>query len=438
MRRLAWCLVFVGPVWLACGGKTDLSSDDGGTDAAPDAIVIKKDASVVEAGYQPIGKKCDPPDAAAPAPWTPDDGGAALRPPIVASSGGPTLANPVFVTMTFDGDDLRDPLEDFVDSIGCSSYWNAVVPDYGINQGYATTPVHLTDKVPDTIDDTQIGLFIRQKILTKQIPDAVQNQTLYIIYYPDTTDITLQGSHSCQSFAGYHNEIGMADGRTIPYAVLPRCNSGGLGLFEGLTAFTSHEIMEAVTDPFPESKPAYQLPEDQNIAWAFGGGGEVGDLCESNDDSFYVPNDYPFTVQRIWTNHFAFGAHDPCEPSSSTYFGAAPVMSDTLSYDIGFGTQTTTGVALALNASTTINLNLIADGNVNGPISVTVHDASKYLGGNTALTFNLTPQQGNVGDTLQLHITRIGTTPQIGLEPFVIHATAGGTTRTWWAAVGDP
>jgi len=423
---------------IACGGGLADSGGDGGTDAAIDHNT-PLDASMADVDtYQPIGTKCDPPDAAAPPVWTPSDAGASPRPPLSASLGGPTVTNPVFIPITFDGDDLRDPIEDFIASVGCSSWWNAIAPDYGINDAYSGTPVHLSQTAPTTIDDSQIAVLIRDDIKNNTLPAAVPNQTLYVIYYPDTTDITLDGEHSCQSFGGYHNEVSLGAGQSVPYAVIPRCTSGGLGEQDQITGTTSHELMEAVTDPFPMSNPAYLFPEPNGVAWALGGGGEIGDLCESNLDSFFTPTDYPFTVQRIWTNHTAYFAHDPCQPSQTTYFGAAPVLADTISYDIGFGPQTTMGVALALNASTTISLNLIADAAWTTPITVTVHDASHYQGGNTALNFNLSPAQGNVGDTLQLQITRIGTNTQIGMEPFVIRAQSQGISRSWWAVVGDP
>lgn len=443
MRRFSWGLL-VCAAWAAtaCGGKVDGATDDAGaTDAKVDAKPKPKlDAGVdTSTPYQPIGKKCDPPTGAAPPVWAPDDAGAPIHAPLVQSSGGPVLANPQFIAMTFDGDDQRDPIEDFIASVGCTSYWQSVVTDYGVNAAYAGTPVHLTDKVPDTIDDGQIAVFIRQKILNKEIPDAVPNQTLYVIFYPDTTDITLQGQHSCQSFGGYHNEVGLPDGRQVPYAVIPRCASfGGLGTFDELTATTSHELMEAVTDPNPMTKPAYQFPEANGVAWAFGGGGGIGDLCEMNDDAFYMPGDYPFYVQRQWTNHSAFAGHDPCQPSTSTYFGASPVMSDSLSFDVGLGPQTTTGVKLAVNGTTNIDLKLFADAAWTAPISVSVHDASHYFGGSTALTFSQSAAQGQVGDTINLQITRIGTNQQLGLEPFVIRAVSQGVTRSWWAVVGDP
>lgn len=439
--RLAWGLSVC--VAIACGGRTDLGDTidpDGGTvDASADAKP-KKDSGpiVVDAGYQPLGKKCSPPTGAAPPPWTPDDAGAPVRPPVVMSSGGPVLANPVFVPITFDGDDMRAPIEDFIDSVGCTSYWQTIVRDYGVNDAYMSAVGHIASKAPMSIDDTQIATFIRSKILSKDLPYPTPN-TLYVIFYPDGTDITLQGQQSCQAFGGYHNEFGLNSTTSVAYAVIPRC--GGFGQLAGIdeiTATTSHELVEAVTDPLPMSNPAYQLPEPSGIAWALAGGGEIGDMCEFNQDAFYTPSDYPFAVQRQWVNHAAFALHDPCRPSDTTYFAAAPVLPDTITYNIGLGAQTAPGIGLSIGQQKTINVHLISDGTWNAPIFVDVQDAGYFFGSKPALNFNVSPKQGNVGDTITITVTRIGTNQMYGIEPFAITATSQGISRTWWALVGDP
>ncbi len=424
----------------ACGGKTDGIDDGGAIDAALDVVKIKKDAAVdTGTTYQPLGKKCDPPSALPPPVWTPDDAGAPLHPPLVESSGGPVLKKPVFVPITFTGDDQVDPIEDFIASVGCSAYWRSVVSDYGVGDAYSVAGVHLTDAAPSSIDDSAIGVFLRNKIVSKELPDAVQNQTLYVIYYPDTTDITLQGEHSCSSFGGYHNEFKMSDGRTVPYAVIPRCGaSGQLGGIDALTGTSSHELMEAATDPLPMSNPAYQFTESAGLAWDLAGGGEIGDLCEFNSDAFFLPSDYPFYVQHQWTNHAAFFAHDPCQPNTNVYVAAAPVLTDTISFDFGGGPQSAPGVKLALNQTTTFDVTVIADGPWTSTVTIDAHDAAHFFGGNTALTFVVTPTQANVGDTVKVQITRVGSNNQFGLEPFTLRATTQGTTRSWWVVVGDP
>ena len=430
-------------VWLACGGRTDLldiaeggttndaSLDvkppkDGGKDVAPDV-------------YQPLGKKCPQPTGAPPPAWTPDDAGAPLHPPYIASSGGPVIANPAFVAITFDGDENRDAIEDFLGSVGCTDYWRSIVRDYGINDAWMIGTAHLKDKPPATIDDSQIGAFIRSKILSKELPQPVPNQTLYVIYYPDTTDITLQGLHSCQGFGGYHNEVKLLQPPlTVPYAVLPNCGSfGQLGGLDALTYATSHELVEAASDQFPESNPAYQFPEHDDIAWGFGGG-ELGDMCEYNQDAPLFPSTYPFTVQKQWVSSKAWLLHDPCQPSTQTYFAGAPILPDMIPYDIGLGPSSTKGVKIAQGSQKTIDVQLVADATLTSDILIEAQDASYFFGQKASLTFNVNPKTGKVGDTIKLTINRIGTNTQFGVEPFLINAHTNGITRSWWALVGDP
>jgi len=442
--RLA-CGIIGAFVCIACGGRTDLGGeldDDGGTkDASLDGKPLKDgkaDVTTVDV-YQPLGKKCSPPTGSPPPPWTPDDAGAPLHPPYIAQSGGPTIANPAFVAITFDGDDNRDAIEDFIGSVGCTDYWRSIVRDYGINDGYMVGTAHLKEAAPATIDDAAIGAFIRAKIANNALPQPVANQTLYVIYYPETTDITLEGSHSCQGFGGYHNEVKITQTQSVPYAVLPNCGSfGQLGGLDALTYATSHELVEAVTDQFPMSNPAYQLPEADDIAWAFGGGGEIGDMCEFNEDAPLFPGTYPFTVQKQWVGSKAWLLHDPCQPSTQVYFAGAPVMPDLIPFDIGFGPSNTKGVKIAQGSQKTIDVKIVADGAWSPDIIIDAQDAAFFFGQKGALTFNVVPKSGKVGDTVKLTVNRIGTNQQFGVEPFLINAHSNGITRSWWAIVGDP
>jgi hypothetical protein len=442
--RFAFALVATS-AWIACGGRTDLGpgiDDDGGTtkDASLDVKPIKdggKDVTAVDV-YQPLGKKCSAPTGSPPPAWTPDDAGAPLHPPYIAPSGGPVIANPAFVAITFNGDENRDAIEDFIDSVGCTDYWRSIVRDYGVNDAYMIGTAHLKDTPPATIDDTQIGAFIRAKIASNELPAPVPNQTLYVIYYPDSTDITLQGLHSCQGFGGYHNEVKISQTQSIPYAVMPNCGSfGQLSGLDALTYATSHELVEAVTDQFPMTDPAYQFPEPDDLAWAFGGGGEIGDMCEFNEDAPLFPGSYPFTVQKQWVGSKAWLMHDPCQPSTQTYFAGAPTMPDLIPIDFGTGPVNTKGVKIAVGSQQTINVTLVADAAWSSQILIDVQDAAFFMGQKGSLTFNVNPKTGNVGDTIQVTIHRVGTS-QFGVEPFLINAHSNGITRSWWGLVGDP
>jgi hypothetical protein len=70
---------------------------------------------------------------------------------------------------------------------------------------------------------------------------------------------------------------------------------------------TSHEFIEASTDPFPYTNTAYDLT-DSTDPWSFSGG-EVGDLCEGENTQ-----ESGFSVQRIWSNAAAKAGGPPCIP----------------------------------------------------------------------------------------------------------------------------
>ncbi len=454
------CAAFVSVaiVWgAACGGRTDIGEDeivDGQStgDASLD-VLTKKDVTTILDGapdvYVPIGKACGVPDAGPPPVWVPDDSGVALHPPIMHNYGGVTLQNPVLVPMTFEGDENRDPIEDFIASIGCSSYWRATTADYGIGDAVMGQPVHMTDTPPTSIDDGSIALFIRQKILNKTIPQAVQGQTLYIIYYPNSTDITLQGEHSCESFGGYHNSFGLPDGTLVSYAVIPNCGSfDQLGGIDELTGTSSHELLEAATDPYVDEQPsvsAYEFPEPNGIAFGLVGGGEVGDLCIFENDAFFMPTDLPFYVQHTWVSHAAYEGHDPCQPTTNTYFNAAPELPDSVTIPpqvvaaLGVsGTLVSTGAQIGVGQNKTINVKLITDGAWSSPIALDARDYNYFMGGKPNLNFTFSKQTANAGDTVQLTISRLGTNTDLGVEPFVIESTSQGQHENWWALVGDP
>jgi len=444
-HALAACVFLVGA---ACGGKfadDDLVPADAGKPDVHDGG--PHDANLVDVApppYHPVGKACDPPDAAPPAPWTPDGTAAPIHPPIMHPLGGPVLARPVFVPVTYGDDPFRGPLEDFVASVGCTSYWRSIANDYGVGDAYAVTPVHLAT-APSGLDDTGMDSYLDPLIESNALPAPIADQTLYVLFLPETTTVTLEGSVSCEGFYGYHSEAKLSNGHVVSYAIVPRCTPiDPLDEVQTLTAVTSHELMEAVTDPRPFTNPANMDPTDDAIAWALAGGGEVGDLCYLDygpwdfATAFFQPADYPFFVQHQWSQRSAYAGHDPCQPSTqSVFFAAAPVVGDSISFDLGWGPSTATGVKLAVGQKKTIDVKLVADGPFTGPIAVQAFDASVF-GDTSALDLELSPSQGNVGDTLSLTITRTGTSSEYPIEGFALVATSGSISRTWWGAVGDP
>jgi hypothetical protein len=135
------------------------------------------------------------------------------------------------------------------------------------------------------LDDKDIQAELDAQIDAGKLAKA-DGDTLYMIYFPPGISITIEGSASCQAFCAYHEGFKSQKYGNVFYGVMPDLGGacsfgcGGAGTrFDTLTSVSSHELIEAVTDPFPTpgNSPAY--PQ----AWNTTDGNEVGDLCAGND-----------------------------------------------------------------------------------------------------------------------------------------------------------
>jgi hypothetical protein len=328
-------------------------------------------------------------------------------PPQVQDFGGPVLASPKIVPVFFAGDDAATmgQIVDFVDEVGAGSYWTAAVSEYGVGPATGEAPILLTETAPANIDDTAIQTWLAGKLDGDDpawpAPDA---NTVYALHYPAGTNITLAlgpgpEAMSCNDFGGYHSNItldgnhGSAD---VAYAVLPRCPAvPGTTVIQGLTESESHELIEASTDPYPITDPAYGDVDSAHAYWNLAlGGGEIGDMCAQFSGVFTQFPGLDYVVQRVWSNKAARAGDDPCVPplAGEVYFNAAPELNDdaTISY---FGENVTVkSVAIPVGKSKTIDLDLFSDASTGGPFSVHVDDGQVINGGSALLSFS-------VGDT---------------------------------------
>jgi hypothetical protein len=244
--------------------------------------------------------------------------------PKVPSNGGPVLASPHVITITFDGSADAAQLSAFGDFLVKSSWLSAVGADYGI--GSATHEhVALGAAPTGTVADADVQALLAARIADKTLPsaatDAGVSDYVYVVFFPSGTDVTLPqaagGNAICSlgPMAAYHWE---ASSPRFAYAVVPACAFQGVPeTLDQRQQAAAHEIMEAVTDPFPATAPAFAIV-DANDPWA-AGGGEVADLCEGE-----LTTESTFTLPRIWSNGAA-SANDrsPCIPFSGTFFDAS-------------------------------------------------------------------------------------------------------------------
>jgi hypothetical protein len=286
---------------------TDAGPDaDGGADSSqPDA---RRDSGPVDTGA---------PDVQPDAPFVE----ATHSLPIVTSQGGPVIADPELVTITY-ADDTNRTVEEQIGAFLVQSSWIATAgAEYGVGNGTHAN-VELTQSSPTTIDDSGIQAFIASLITAGTAPDpvadagaGVRSNAIYMIYFPLTTTVSVAGSTLCQySGGGYHYESSVnANGHSFAYAVVSPC-SGGVPATppENLVWTTSHELIEACTDPFVASAPGYVI-FDTTQPWS-SMGGEVGDLC-----TFLLPqwSEGPYTaIQRVYSNAAAMAGGAPCIPTS--------------------------------------------------------------------------------------------------------------------------
>jgi hypothetical protein len=146
--------------------------------------------------------------------------------------------------------------------------------------------------------------------------------TLYMLYFPPGYKITIEGEASCSSFCGYHEGYKSAGtGAPVYYGVMPSCGMGcgGSSAYDAVALTSSHECLEAITDPFPTpgSNPAY--PQ----AWNTAGGDEIADLC-SEGASTVTGHGQVSRVSWEWDNSTKSCNKGPWTQARSASAPAAP------------------------------------------------------------------------------------------------------------------
>lgn len=256
------------------------------------------------------------------------DGGApiTLSPlplPAVVDRGGPKMPHPQLVQIRYSDDPNGDTYTAFAAWIVQSEWLRQVGPDYGVGMGSVLGNVELPDAAPDFLGDLDVVKIIFDGIEAGTLPSPPAGDflnTLYIVNLPAHSAVLGSGQMSCRDYLGFHASARRGD-REIVYAVIPTCADDAIS---GLTSLqvhevaTSHEIIEAATDPVPANNPGFQIA-DRGSSWV-ALGDEVADLCERGDTS-RIWLEEQFYAQRVWSKTLAL-VGEPClpQPGPTTYF----------------------------------------------------------------------------------------------------------------------
>lgn len=164
---------------------------------------------------------------------------------------------------------------------------------------FTITPKNTSATLADPDIQAEIDLQVAAGALPK--PD---NNTLFMIYFPAGITITIDGQASCQAFCAYHEGYVSKSFGNVFYGVMPDMGGAcslGCGFqsdpFANMTEVTSHELIEAITDPFPTPGSTPAFPQ----AWNTTDGNEIGDLCAGNDTQLSTAAG-AFTLQQEFDN----------------------------------------------------------------------------------------------------------------------------------------
>jgi hypothetical protein len=306
--------------------------------------------------------------------------------PQIPRYGGAVLHDPLVVTITFAGDAFERKIQAFGEQVGSLDWWATVHDGYGVGPARSAGHVVIPQAPPASLSDADVERWVAARIGDGTLP-APTDQTIYTIYYPQTTTVTLPdpggAAASCQVFLGYHSTIDVTyDGQSIPiaYAVINRCSAD----LDQLTVTASHELTEASTDPHPIDENTCGYVTLQDNAWT-GLGGENGDMCAGVS----AASEGGWALTRVWNNVTAAAGDQPCLPKPDT--GGVPY------YNAGIVREV---LSVAPGGSASTEVDCYAFGPLAAPISLDARLENK-----APLQLSLDRRSCTNGDRVTLTVT---------------------------------
>jgi len=198
----------------------------------------------------------------------------------------------------------------FASAIVNSTYLDALAPyenaaKLAVGRGayFGKIRINPNDK-SKAIDDAEIQSELAVQIAAGALPPA-DAETLYMVYIPSGTIVSIGDARSCSAFGAYHAAAALPNSTShLVYAVIPDCG----GSFNDITNVSSYELLAALTDPFPTAAAQPKFPQ----GWTSSTADDIGALCAGKQANLTAAGK-TFVVQQIFNP-----LHSVCETGNYT------------------------------------------------------------------------------------------------------------------------
>jgi hypothetical protein len=246
-------------------------------------------------------------------------GGAAEHSPfpqVPFRDAGARLTSPKLVSIMLPGYPFAAQEVAFQQWLVTSDWLRQVGAEYGIGPGTFVGNFVVDAGLPAS--DTDLPQFLASLMGDAGGLPPPDDETVYALFIPPGAPFA--ASDCANGASSYHQEAAVP--RRFPYLVILDCDPNepeSVGA-QYVGELESHEFIEAATDPFWFTDPAYEFPEGS--PWRLVGG-EVADLCAAD---WVLAADAGFYVQRVWSNLAAAdGGVAPCVPGSDYDVATQPL-----------------------------------------------------------------------------------------------------------------
>jgi hypothetical protein len=222
---------------------------------------------------------------------------------LLRNFGGPLLKNisvhPVFWNSSTQ---FQSNLNAFYNAVTASPLWS-MLTQYGIGNGSGVAGI-VDSKTTTSVTDSAIHTELNNLFAAGRLPLPNSNN-YYPVHFPSGVSITSpDGSKSCVVFCAYHGTY-VRNGVNVNYGVIPDQGGGCAGgcgnnsqRVNNLDSVTSHELIEATTDPAVGLATVIGAP----LAWYDPTNGEIGDICNGQQGTTVGRDGLTYVIQLEFSN----------------------------------------------------------------------------------------------------------------------------------------